>query len=104
MSTRSYTTNVGDLLVIGITGTIGRYIAEVIQTEPLRLKVEESGQYANLKDGDFIVNESKTLLLQQDAREDTTFFLQQEQKAGRKVVSGLAALGVEDGKLHEIFP
>lgn len=104
MSTRSYTTNVGDLLVIGITGTIGRYIAKVTQADPLHLAVQESGPYANLKDGDFIIIESYTLQVQQDVRDNTSIFLQQEQEAGRKIVSGLVRLGVTDGKLHEIFP
>ncbi len=96
----SFTTNVGDYLVIWITGEPDMYIAQVTQSDPLRMKVEESGPYANLKDGDFIILQRETAQLQRDNREDTCTFLQAQQQAGCRVISGLKSLGVTDNELH----
>ena len=99
-----YTTSVGDFLVIWITGMLGNYIAEVTQSDPLQMKVEEDGPFAHLKHGDFVILEKETEQFQKDCREDTNVFLESEYKAGRKIISGLKSLGVTDGKLHEILP
>ena len=99
-----YTTQVGDYLVVMITGMLDPYIAEITESEPLRLKVMEEGPFARLQQGDFIVLETHTARLQEDRRNGTDSFLREEHLAGRKVVSGLKSLGVEDGNLREILP
>ncbi|KKT02775.1 MAG: hypothetical protein UV80_C0002G0242 [Candidatus Peregrinibacteria bacterium GW2011_GWF2_43_17] len=100
----SFTTNVGDYLVIWITGEPDMYIAQVTQSDPLKMKVEESGPYASLKNGDFIILRPETAQLQRDNREDTCTFLQAQQQAGRQVISGLRSLGVTDKELHLMLP
>lgn len=104
MSKAEYTTDVGDFLVIWLTCHLNKYIAQVVQTDPLRLKVQESGPYANLKDGDFGIMAQESEMLQLDVKNDTCIFLNQEQTAGRKVYSGLIAVNVIDNRLHEILP
>lgn len=94
--------NVGDLLVIFITGSKHRYIAEVVDENPLKLKVTESGLFANLKHGDFIILEDESLQLQGD---DTCQDLLRESKEkGHPLISGLRSVRVEDDELHEILP
>jgi len=104
VSEPSYSTNVGDLLVVWLTGMTGSYVAEVTQGDPLRLKVSEDGPLAHLKTDDVIIRGGDSAMLQKDSRDDTGSFLEQEQAAGRKVMTGLASLGVEGGQLHEISP
>lgn len=104
MSKTPISMDVGQYLVIWITGVIGNYIAQITNTDPLEMKVQESGPYAHLKEGDFIIQVEETRLLQQDNADDTCIFLEQEKQAGRQVISGLASLGVNDDKLHYIEP
>ena len=99
-----YTTNVGDFLVIMITGEVVPYIAEITQSDPLQMKVMETGPFARLKHGDFVVMKMETEQFQRDCREDTNVFLESEHKAGRKIISGLEKLGITDNQLHEILP
>lgn len=101
---QEYNTNPGDYLVIQITGCVSPYIAEVIQHNPLHLKVEESGPYANLRGEDFIIMGRESAAVQRDHRDNTCEFLTQIQLRGGKVLSGLYSLGVVDGRLHEILP
>jgi len=101
----NYTTEVGDYLVIWITGMLSYYIAEVTQKEPLQMKVLETGPFAYLKDGDYIIHPVKTVQLQQDTKDETCTFLQEQKEAGNKVVSGLKSLGMpQDNKLYEVLP
>lgn len=95
----TFTTNSGDYLVIWITGAVSYYIAEVVKSDPLVLKVEESGFYSKLKSGDFIVLADKTVILQQSGADS---FLESVKESKSKVLSGLKSLGIEDGKLKEI--
>lgn len=104
MSAYQYTTNVGDYLVIWITAMTGTYIAEITQSEPLRMKVEETGPFARLRHGDFIIREADTEQFQKDCENNTNIFLQSEQNAGRKVFSGLKSIDVNDDTLHKILP
>ena len=104
MSEHQFTTEVGNFLVIWITGWTNLFIAEVTQSDPLQLKVEENGAFAHLKNGDFIIRERESAQLQQDCRDDTETFLEDQRKAGRLVASGLKKLGVEDKRLHTILP
>lgn len=98
-----FTTKVGDRVIIMITGMTAKYIAEVIQAEPLRLKVEEKGPFAKLKDGsDFIIAGVLTEEFQDEGRRDA--LLAREKERGYAFLSGLASLGVTDGRMHEIWP
>ncbi len=103
MNEKKYTTNVGDYVVIWVTGCVGKYIAEVTQPEPLRLKIEEGGHYARLRSGDFGIYEEDAAQFQKDIREKTEIFLEAEAGAGRKVYCGLRSLGFGEG-LQEILP
>lgn len=104
MAEKGYTTNVGDYLIVWLTGCIGSYIAQVVQNDPLEIKVQETGPYAHLKDGDFIIREQDTMQAQRDDKEDTCVFLAAEHQAGRRVMSGLESLGVTDGRLRLMLP
>lgn len=101
---KEFSSEVGDLMVILITGETRTFIAEVTEIDPLVLKVLESGPYASLKSGDYIIKETATEQIQADRVNGTCGFLQSEQEAGKKVVSGLKSLGIEDDRLHEILP
>ncbi len=93
---------VGDLLIIFITGDPQNYVAEVVEEDPLVLKVMEEGLLSRLKDGDFIVREEFTRRLQEN-EESAAALLKERQEYRRPLVSGLASLGVTDGRLHEIL-
>lgn len=105
MEEQVFTTNVGDYLVISITGQIKvEYIAEVVSADPLRLKVEENGPFSSLKDGDFIVHEQLSADFQNDRRNDTEAYLEAAQAKGRTVLTGLISLGIADGALYQVGP
>ena len=95
-----FSTKVGSYLIIQITGTVRSYIAEVIQDDPLIVKVTEEGPYAKLKvaSGDFVILKSDTFQFQQDILNDTDFYLEHNTP-----ISGLKSLGVTDDKLHEML-
>ena len=95
--------SVGSFLVIMITGVVRMYIAEVIQEEPLILKVEESGPYSRLMGEDFIVFEKYSTRLQGDDL-SVRNLLREAIQRDEPFCSGLKRLGVEDGVLHEILP
>lgn len=99
----TYSKEIGQLVVIWITGMLGNYIGEITKANPMEIKVMEDGPFAYLRDGDFLIRDNCTILLQEDDKHDTSTFLLQEEAAGRKVISGLKRLGVEDGKLHYIY-
>lgn len=94
---------VGSHLVIQITGSHETYIAEVTQEQPLCMKVEENGPLANLKDGDYIIMESLTEVIQ-GPDDACTALLRERAERGHPFVSGLRSLGINDDKLHEILP
>lgn len=106
MITNGIDYQVGKYLIVWITGNIRKHIAEVVGVEPLRLKVAESGPFASLRAGDFIVSTIDTLEFQEDERECRCDWLQNELANGCPPASGLASLGVTDtsGKLYEIIP
>ena len=105
MSNTKYGTQVNDFLVIQLVGDLNTYIAQVVQADPLRVKVTEAGPHANLIEEDFVIKAQQTLMIQQDARDDTCVFLQQQLDAGRKVYSGLESLGVSGGRsMRDILP
>ena len=93
---------VGSYLIIQITGCISCYIAEVVQEEPLILKVEETGPYARLKRDDFIIMERDSERIQDSEQEIAV--LQEAVDRKHPLLSGLASLGVTSGKLHTILP
>jgi len=81
------------------------YIAEVLQSEPLEMKVMESGEFSRLKPGDYIIHDKESALVQQDDKNDTCLFLQmREETRLPRVQSGLKSMNIEDGKLYEILP
>ena len=94
---------IGSFLAVMITGVVRIYIAEVVQENPLVLKVEESGPYSRLKSGDFVVFEEYSLRLQGNDLSARDVLLEAVQR-GKPFCSGLKKLGVEDGVLHEILP
>jgi len=104
MCEKSFTTNVGDYLVIKITGGTELYIAEVIQSKPLQMKAEEIGAFSYLKAGEYIICEEHTVKLQEDRKNEGSVFLEEMKNKGIKPLSGLKSLNVVSGKLHEILP
>ena len=94
----------GSLLVVFITGMIGTYIAEVMGKTPLRLKVKEKGELANLKPGDFVIREKLSLRIQSKDECESAYVLREAQERGHPFISGLASLGVRDDELHAILP
>ena len=99
-----YSVAKGKFLVIWITGMIGDYIAEITQKEPLKMKVEESGPFAHLRDGDYIICASQTIEFQADVDSDTNNYLERADRDKVDVTTGLHSMGIEDGKLHYIHP
>jgi hypothetical protein len=96
---------VGDLLVIWITGMTGQYIAEVIQENPLRVKVMETGPFTDLREyGDFGVMKPESLKIQDKDRKIVNEFLEEQIDADRPLISGLARFGVTDEGLYTIIP
>ncbi|KKR02321.1 MAG: hypothetical protein UT29_C0004G0014 [Candidatus Yanofskybacteria bacterium GW2011_GWA1_39_13] len=94
---------VGSFLAIMIIGVVRMYIAEVVQEEPLILKVKESGPYSKLKFEDFVVFEKDSLRLQGDDLTASNILREAVQR-GKPFVSGLERLGITDGTLREILP
>jgi len=94
---------VGSFLVVMITGVVSRYIAEVVQENPLILKIEESGPYSRLRGEDFVIFEKDSLRAQGDDLTAQALLVEALER-GRPLRSGLKKLGVEDGVLHEILP
>lgn len=103
MPKKNYTINVGDFVVGWIVGDVNHYIAEVIKSTPLRVKIIENGPYANVGN-DFVLLEGATEMLQADCRNKTNNYLEEVQKNNKKVYSGLKKMGVTDNQLHEILP
>jgi len=95
-----------DYLIIQITGTISTFIAEVIQEEPLIVKVTETGPYSRLKQagGDFIIMRSDTEQFHADIENDTNIFLESHDEDDKRPLSGLKSLGVHDDTLRYMFP
>jgi hypothetical protein len=95
-----YSKNVGDLLVIQITGMIKNCIAEVVKGNPLVLKVEESGPFSRLRGEDFIIIRDESKRIQSDGEN----FVREKWQNSRPLISGLKRFGICDGKLYEIIP
>ena len=82
---------------------LGTYIAEVIEENPMKLKVQETGPFANLKEGsDFVILTDKSILIQDE--KCTQELLRHQYESGRPLLSGLKSLGVDDGEIHQILP
>ena len=95
-----------DYVIIQITCTANSFIAEVTQEDPLIVKVEEEGPYSRLKQasGDFIIMKSDTEQFHADIKDDTNFYLEENDADGQRPISGLHSLGVISGKLTYIHP
>ena len=100
-----FSTKPGDLLVIQMTNYAGIYIAEVLQEKPLRLKVEESGPNANLKEGgDFVIDAINSAIIQDEDESKSTALLREFKQRGYPLASGLRRLGVTNHQIREYFP
>ena len=88
-------------LIIWITGMLGHYIAEVLEENPLVLKVEEEGPFSRLRAGDFGIVEDESLEIQDETKAGE--LVQRYAPKRLPLTSGLRSLGVEDGKLHTIL-
>jgi len=98
MSTSTIKTDVGKYMVVYIKGSSLVYIAEVVQSNPLIVKIQDEGPYAELKYDDINISTFATESLQ----EGLYGFLRFLRRAGRKIYSGLSSLGIEDGEIQEI--
>lgn len=96
---KKYTTNLGDHLVIGMITGPHTYIAEVIQSDPLRVKTMEDGTYANLVEEVIIIKAGHSERIQRDDREHTRVFLKSRKNP---VYSGLKSMGIKDGILRNM--
>jgi hypothetical protein len=99
-----YTLNPGQYLSFWIVGMMNEYIGEVITSDPLRVKVQESGPFANLHEDDIIIWEWETAVIQNGSQEETDALFAHHKERKRPYISGLKSLGVTDGELHEILP
>ena len=101
----AYTTNVDDYLVIWINGDTRSYIAQVVQSEPLRLKVADVGPYACLKEsGDYIIRGVQSARLQKDDRDNTCEVLREYAEKKSPLISALRSLGADGETLVQILP
>ena len=94
----------GLYLAVQLTGCTGRYIGQVIQEKPLRIKVQEDGPYSYLEIEDFIIEEDFSLIFQRDNDEEIAHLLRSSKECGHPFISGLKSLGVTDDRLHEMLP
>jgi hypothetical protein len=98
--------NPGDLVILRVSGDPQAYIGEVIKVEknkPIRIKISDTGPYANLKPGDFIID-SRTSHIYTEALANNSTAMSEflERNKTLKVESGLAKLGVNDGNIQII--
>jgi hypothetical protein len=99
----NFSKKVGSLLVVMLDSRTRLYIAEVIQEDPLRVKVTEKGPYAKMRDSEILIFESETERIQSDEKRRELF----KEYADRKfpLISGLKCLNApNDGKFYEILP
>lgn len=84
----------------------GTYIAEIIQENPLIVKVEEGWTPYCLKDGTggFVIYEDESAKLQNPDATKFTEVLEEYKKRGYPLRTGLKNFGIEDGLIHEILP
>jgi hypothetical protein len=86
---------IGDVVVCRVTGELISYVAEIISTSPLHLKIEESGPFSKLKPGDYIIDYNLTELYNhvnsdESTREQEQEFLNALPKSG--LASGLTSV------------
>ena len=100
----SFTTEPGDFLIVHVIDCARTFIAEVTRSSRLRMKIQEKGRLANLKHSEVTISRRRTASLQRDILNGTTTFLEEQERKGRQIVSGLRSLGVADSKLQAILP
>ena len=101
----SFTTEVGDFLIVYVVGVPQIFIAEVTQSSPLRMKIhEKGGLYDDLGHDAVMISDWRTEQFQRDVIEDTNTFLEEQAEKGLKIASGLESLGVTDNTLQSILP
>ena len=94
----------GSYLAVQLTGCTGKYIGQVIEEKPLKLKVQEDGPCSYLEIEDFIIDEDLSILFQRDNDDEIARLLRSSKERGHPFISGLRSLGVTDDKLHEMLP
>ena len=96
-------TQIGSYLIIRIAGDLQLYLAEVIQENPLQLKVTEDGPYGKLTFDDFIIDNKKSKLIQGTEEEQQKLFTEMVNR-GKPLASGLSSIGIVDNKIRQILP
>jgi hypothetical protein len=95
-------TSPGSYVLIWLTGETRTYIAQVVEENPLILKIEENGPGARLRSGDYILLEKETERIQDPEQEQAV--LREAAARGFPLISALSSLGVTDGRIREILP
>lgn len=93
---------VGDFLIV-LIGDLGyKFIAEIIKKNPLRIKVQEFGDYHDLNEEEFKILEDETLLFQN--RKTRSKLLQDQIDAKDPLISAINSMGVSDDEFVAIGP
>lgn len=95
------TTNPGDFVITMIDGSTRMFIGEVLTSDPLTIKVQETGVLARVKD--YLIWEKETEKFQ-SSEEGAYELMKMYADNGHPLISGLKKLGVEDNELHDILP
>ncbi len=98
MREKSYKTGKGDHLVVLIAGK-HIYIAEVICSRHMHVKVEEEGHFSDLWPGDYVILGEATIRLQQNLYTGVDELLKFAKINKVGVFSGLDSIGADNGKL-----
>lgn len=93
----------GDKLFVEMAGKTSWFLGEVIQEDPLVIKIAENGPLARIKVGDFTILERETAILRENG-DDLQKILHEQYMSGRPVQTGLLSYGsVKKGKLHSVL-
>ena len=95
---------VGTYVAGMIVGIPALCIAEVIQEEPLILKVEETGSCSKLNIADFVLDNVATPVFQSDDQHKIDIVLQEAVDNNNPFMCGLKSLGVKDGVVRIMHP
>lgn len=100
-----YSTDKGKYLVVTMNCSESKCIAEITQTEPLVVKIEEHGFCSNINQINFRIHDHDSSLVQKSPNE-LEKYIDNLRKNGEHLYSGLHSLGIEDGMLRDLtaFP
>ena len=100
MGKNDYTTKVGDYLIVTLLGCkLGYFVAEVVQSNPLEVKIEEKGDLSRLGIRFFEVCVGYTNIFREN-RDEVTKMLALNH---RPLKTGLSSLGSKTGELPKII-